>query len=205
MDQRGGLGVLLCGAAADTLSSALATAGFRVSVTNDCAQALRELIDQGPWIVIFDADHAAASFLSDVTRVSAHVGALAVVIGKSPAPEQIVAAVRAGAVDYLVKDPEGGYLATLPERLRHIPLAAASYSADDIARRFHQMARELSHDVRNPIGNVLGFVELLTENPGTKLGQEQQQFLNRIKANCTLVLDLLKQFTTETRRFADPQ
>lgn len=204
MHESDAVNVIWCGTA-DGVRSVLEAAGFRVTTLVDCSQVLRDPRAPLPQLVVFDADEAPIGLLDNVSRVATHPTVLVVVVSRDRSPEHIVAAMQAGAADYIVKDPSSNYPAALPERLRRLPVAAASESSVDLARRFHRMARELSHDIRNPVGNVLGYVELLRDNPSTQLSKDQAHFLDRISENCTLVLDLIKEFTNTAKALADPR
>lgn len=57
-------------------------------------------------------------------------------------------------------------------------------SVDDIVRA-------LDHDLRNPVSNILGFVDLLRETPGAVFTGEQLEFLGRIEDNCHNLLEML--------------
>ena len=61
-----------------------------------------------------------------------------------------------------------------------------SDSLDDIVRA-------LDHDLRNPVANILGFVDLLRETPGVEFSGEQLEFLGRIEDNCKTLLDMMAQ------------
>ena len=75
-----------------------------------------------------------------------------------------------------------------PENLEHAP-------------RIMELVRALEHDLRNPVGNILGYVDLLRNVEGPPLSEEQREFLARIEENCTAVLRLLDQLA---RRAAEP-
>lgn len=64
-----------------------------------------------------------------------------------------------------------------------------------------ELVRALEHDLRNPVGNILGYVDLLRSAEGPPLSEEQHEFLSRIEENCTVVLRLLDQLA---RRAAEP-
>jgi signal transduction histidine kinase len=61
-----------------------------------------------------------------------------------------------------------------------------SDSLDDIVRA-------LDHDLRNPVANILGFVDLLRDTPGVEFSGEQLEFLGRIEDNCKTLLDMMAQ------------
>ena len=63
-----------------------------------------------------------------------------------------------------------------------------------------RLLTRLEHDVRNPIGNVLGYVDLLRE--ADALSTDQLQLLEGIERNCEVVLQVMERFTEATERLA---
>jgi signal transduction histidine kinase len=57
---------------------------------------------------------------------------------------------------------------------------------------FDDIVRALDHDLRNPVSNILGYVDLLRDTPGTTFSGEQLEFLGRIEDNCKTLLDMLR-------------
>jgi signal transduction histidine kinase len=57
---------------------------------------------------------------------------------------------------------------------------------------FDDIVRALDHDLRNPVSNILGFVDLLRDTPGATFSGEQLEFLGRIEDNCKTLLDMLR-------------
>jgi len=76
---------------------------------------------------------------------------------------------------------------------------SSSKQAQEFARRAHL----LGHDLRNPIGSILGYVDLLRDMAGSKLDEEQHDFLGRIEANCNEMLRELVRFTETSDRQAE--
>lgn len=56
---------------------------------------------------------------------------------------------------------------------------------------FDVIVRALDHDLRNPVGNILGFVDLLRDTPGADFTGEQLEFLSRIEDNCRMLLEMM--------------
>jgi signal transduction histidine kinase len=61
----------------------------------------------------------------------------------------------------------------------------------------HHRVHALSHDLRNPLGSILGYVELLRDTAEGALSAEHLGFLKRIEENCREMLDELARFTAE--------
>ncbi len=66
-----------------------------------------------------------------------------------------------------------------------------------------QSLKALQHDVKNPIGNVLGYIDLLRE--GSTMSEEQLALLKRIELNCQLVLQALNRFSDTVVRETQPE
>lgn len=73
------------------------------------------------------------------------------------------------------------------------PSAESPGGTDDI----QQLVHTFGHDLRNPIGSILGYVDLLRDTAGDALSAEQRGFLGRIEENCREMLAELARFTAE--------
>ena len=54
-----------------------------------------------------------------------------------------------------------------------------------------EIRRGLDHDLRTPAANILGFIDLVRETPGSALTPDQLEFLSRAEENCQQLLDML--------------
>lgn len=63
-----------------------------------------------------------------------------------------------------------------------------------------QLLRALDHDLRNPVANILGFVDLLRETPGVSYNAEQLDFMSRIEDNCQTLLAMIDHLRDSVRR-----
>jgi signal transduction histidine kinase len=63
-----------------------------------------------------------------------------------------------------------------------------------------EIRRGLDHDLRNPVANILGFVDLVRAADGAALSGDQQEFLRRIEENCHTLLAMLEQLTATAKR-----
>ena len=50
----------------------------------------------------------------------------------------------------------------------------------------------LAHDLRIPVANILGFVDLLRDGATVEFTDEQREFLSRIEANCQTLLAMFE-------------
>jgi signal transduction histidine kinase len=67
----------------------------------------------------------------------------------------------------------------------------ASVSEPNDSDTFDDLMRALDHDLRNPVANILGFVDLLRDTPGASFTGEQLEFLTRIEDNCRNLLQMM--------------
>jgi signal transduction histidine kinase len=85
-------------------------------------------------------------------------------------------------------------------RTRRRPSRERQPGGDRPADELQRLAHTLSHDLRNPIGSILGYVDLLRDLAGGSLSSEQLGFLQRIEQNCHDMLGELTRFTAELDR-----
>ncbi len=74
-------------------------------------------------------------------------------------------------------------------------MAERPADVDPLAR----VLRGLDHDLRNPVANILGFVDLVRIAQGAALTDEQLMFLERIDDNCHQLLEMLEQLTATAK------
>lgn len=60
------------------------------------------------------------------------------------------------------------------------------------------LVRAFEHDVKNPVGNILGYASLLREDD-SPLTADQTDVVHRIEQNCETILSVLKQFVAAVR------
>ena len=58
-----------------------------------------------------------------------------------------------------------------------------------------QLVRTFEHDLKNPVGNILGYASLLREDE-SPLTADQADVVHRIEQNCETILAVLKQFVS---------
>jgi signal transduction histidine kinase len=110
-----------------------------------------------------------------------------------------VSAMKGGADDYLIKDPERHYLMVLPftvesalERRRN--RAQVTRLMEDLEQRSSKLAaanRELeafsytiAHDLRSPLRSISGFVSILLADQQSGLSEDSRGLLARVVASC---------------------
>jgi DNA-binding response OmpR family regulator len=194
---------VLCGATLQTVAEVLPQAHYKVLVTETAAPDLKKGARAAHCFVLFDADALGPSdCLAALERAATHPHITPIVVSGDSDPKRIVAAMRAGAADYLVRDEDGNYLRTLDARLRELMSAGPPNTPRAVALGFSQLAHILYHDARNPINNILGFAELLLDIPGTKLSPDQAHFMVRVRSNGNKVLEILRDFIETADRLA---
>ena len=114
-----------------------------------------------------------------------------------------VEALKAGADDYIIKEPGPGYLdllpVVLPEVLQKYDDRRARKRAQEELRKMNEelknFAHIVSHDLKTPIVHIQGFSSVLLEGYHEQLEQKYCTCLERIKANAdrmeVLISDLL--------------
>ena len=121
-----------------------------------------------------------------------------------------VKALKLGAQDYLVKDTERTYLDLLPVVLRKVlkqwedkqarlraEASLRQYAADLEARNaeLDAFARTVAHDLKAPLGNIILFAQLLSDEDTTSASERQRYFpiiLQQAKKMTQIIDALLK-------------
>lgn len=62
-----------------------------------------------------------------------------------------------------------------------------------------EIVRALDHDLRSPVANILGFVDLLRDTPSGGFTGEQLEFLAHIEDNCRTLLEMFERLRAAAR------
>jgi DNA-binding response OmpR family regulator len=195
---------VLCGATLQSVAEVLPQTHYKVLVAETAAPDLQKGARAAHCFVLLDADALGPSdCLAALERAGTRPNITFIVVSSESDPKRIVAAMRAGAADYLVRDEDGNYLRTLDARLRELMSAGPPNTPRAMALRLSQLAHTVYHDARNPINNILGFAELLLDIPGTKLSPDQAHYMVRVRSNGNKLLEILRDFIETADRLAE--
>lgn len=194
---------VLCGSTLQAVAEVLPGSRYRVVIAEEPVPDPRRGARAPYCFALFDAEAVGqAECLAAVERACRYANVTSIVVSNDPDPKRIVAFMRSGAADYIVRDGEGEYLRDLEARLEELASAGPPNTPRAVAARFGQLAHAVYHDAKNPVNNILGFAELLIDIPGTKLSDEQAHFLLRVRSNGNKVLEILEDFVKTADRLA---
>lgn len=129
------------------------------------------------------ADGDGMNLLVEARRL--HSAVPVVIVSGCGDPRHAVVAMQLGAADYLTYDD-------VPDLLRRVVLSVVERVRGH--RQVEEMRADLigtvTHDLKNPLSNVLSYADLLLERPGD-LSAEHQRVAMRIRENCTFMFDLI--------------
>ena len=170
------------------LQKRLEQQGYLVDLARDGEEGLA-MYDAGSYdIVMMDQMMPVYTGL-EVIRILASRGPLPpIIMITGTGSEQIaVEAMKLGAGDYLVKDVDGGYLDLLPTVIEQVldqqRLVEEKQRAEEALRQYaaeletrneelDAFAHTVAHDLKNPLGSIVGFAEML-EGSGAEMSDEE--------------------------------
>jgi signal transduction histidine kinase len=197
------LTAVLCGATLQAVAEVLPQTHYNVAVAETAAPDLQKRARAAHCFVLLDADALAPpEFLAALEQAGTRPNITPIVVSSDSDPKRVVAAMRAGAADYLIRDKDGNFLRGLDTRLRELMAASPPNTPRAMAIRLSQLAHAVYHDARNPINNILGFAELLLDIPGTKLSPDQAHYMVRVRSNGDKLLEILRDFVETADRLA---
>jgi len=174
----------------------LERAGYVVDIARDGEEGL-VMYNAGTYDVVATDQAMPVHNGLEVIRLLASQGPLPpTIMVTGTGSEQIaVEAMKLGASDYIVKDVDGGYLDLLPaviervlqqqrllEEKQQAEEALRQYAAQLEARNeeLDAFAHTVAHDLKGPLGNMVGFAYVLAENYGTLPEEDLRQYLQII-------------------------
>lgn len=188
---------VLCGAFAhiESLPARLTAAGYDVlaDIAGDGA-ALTPTDDIR--FVICDADDLPAE---RCVAVAQSPGARTIIVGRSADAERILGYFRAGACDYisLTGSGDGDRILESVDALR---AGGGLAPAAQLVGAVQRLVGRLQHDLKNPIGNILGYIDILRDETDVPPTEEQIDLLRRVEQNCENALALIARFADTASR-----
>ena len=179
--------------------------GYSIHVAATGEQAQRLFQQYAPEIVILDyhlPDMTADHLLPSIKYPGSQ--AVAIVITGDESPEHALHCIRHGADGYVRKPVDPAYLMDLCEKARR---QRALLRVEEILEvRTQELEREradflamLTHDIKNPLGVILGCTEILMEEASERTSTEELGFLERLQSNAMLVHSLVSNYLDYTR------
>jgi signal transduction histidine kinase len=129
---------------------------------------------------------------------------VAIVITSDASPERATYCIRQGADGYVRKPFDFAYLIELCEKARR---QRALLRVEEILEvRTQELEREradflamLTHDIKNPLGVILGCTEILIEEASERASTGELNFLERLQSNAMLVHSLVSNYLDYSR------
>ncbi len=189
----------------------LRRAGYVVDIARDGYEGL-EMYNSGRYDVVATDQSMPGHNGLEVIKLMASQGALppTIMITGTGSEQTAVEAMKLGASDYMVKDVDGGYLDLLPtiiERVLHQQRLIKEKQQTEQALREHAaklearneeldaFAHTVAHDLKGPLGHMVGFAYLLAEDQGTVSEADQREYLQLITRSgrrmCNIIDELL--------------
>lgn len=188
------------------LRKILTSLGASVVVVGTLNAARLELARERFDVVLLDLNLPDSSGLETLQEVLAMYDLPTVVITSNEDRHTATAAILAGADDYLVKGPLDAKLLgqTLSHTVeRHRFRARLKTMAEELRQkndRLEQLDQQknhmlgmAAHDIRNPLGIILGYAKFLQEDAGPLLTDEHRAFLEAITQSSEFILGLVEQ------------
>src|SRR5262245_57909371 len=182
------------------LRGTLATAGFDVVEAVDGEDAFRQFRDQQPDLILLDVMMPGIDGFQVCQAVRAAPGGAQLPVLIMTALDDLGSIERAyevGATDFLEKPPNW---AALPRRLQYVlrasramsELLASREAAVSASRVKSGFLASVSHELRTPVAAIVGYLELLREDPALSGACEStHQALAAIDRNSRFLVQLI--------------
>jgi two-component system sensor histidine kinase/response regulator len=174
----------------------LRRAGYIVDIARDGYEGL-EMYNASRYDIVATDQSMPGQNGLEVIKLMASQGALppTIMITGTGSEQIAVEAMKLGASDYVVKDVDGGYLDLLPtiiERVLHQQRLIKEKQQAEQALREHAtrlearneeldaFAHTVAHDLKGPLGHMVGFAYLLAEDEGALSEADQREYLQMI-------------------------
>jgi len=166
----------------------------------------KQLFEQyAPEVVILDyylPDMTSDQLLTEFKRPGSQT--VAIVVTNDASPERATQCIRQGADGYVRKPCDSAYLIELCNKARR---QRALLRVEEILEaRTQELEREradflamLTHDIKNPLGVILGCTEILIEEASERASTDELNFLERLQSNAMLVHSLVSNYLDYSR------
>ncbi len=179
--------------------------GYLVHIA-ETAQAGLQLFQQyEPEIVILDyylPDMTGDQLLPYIKRPGSH--SVVIVATSDATPELATHLIRQGADGYIRKPFDAEYLLDLCQNARRQRTLLRVEELLEV--RTQELEREradflamLTHDIKNPLGVILGCTEILMEEAEARAAEDEVRFLERLQSNAMLVHSLVSNYLDYVR------
>ena len=187
----------------------LLSAAYDVVTASDGRQALEAVRNGMPDLVVSDVmmPHLDGIGLVKALRAEPATASLPVILVSARVGEEsAVEGLDAGADDYVAKPFTAREL--LARVNTHVELATKRkewvQELTRINRELDAFAASVSHDLRNPVGQIKGFAELLREDRGSRLSERGSSFVKHIESAAKEILSLIEHLLRLARLSRQP-
>ncbi len=175
----------------------LLASAYAVTTAGDGREALEAIKKSMPDLVVSDVmmPHLDGIGLVKALRADPATSSIPVILLSARVGEEsAVEGLDAGADDYVAKPFTAREL--LARVRTHVELAVKRkewvQELTRINRELDAFSSSVSHDLRNPAGQMKGFAELLREDPQTRLSERGAKFVQHIESAATEMLSLIE-------------
>lgn len=188
------------------LRKVLTMFGVSITTTGTLAGARAELAKNAFDAILLDLNLPDSSGLETLRAILDTRDLPTVVITGNDDRSVAEAAILAGADDYLIKGPLDAKM--LGQTLSHVvkrhqfrtelkslaeELRLKNKRLEELDQQKNHMLGMAAHDIRNPLGIILGYAKFLQVDAGPQLSAEHRAFLNAITESSEFILGLVEQ------------
>jgi signal transduction histidine kinase len=176
---------------ADSLQSLFEAAGYRADVAYDGGEGLARIREGDYHVVITDIRMAEADGYDVMRYVKDNCpNTLVIAITGFVSTESVIQAIRQSAFDYIPKPYEFDALRSAVER---------AFRQVETRQMREDLISMITHDIKVPLGTVIGYAHLALEGEGEGLHARAREFLELISLNSQRILSLVDNFLTTCR------
>ncbi len=136
---------------AKVVQKRLQTSGFAVDLARDGGEGLRKCSENGYDVVLVDKNMPVHDGLEVIQKLAATDGPSSIMVTGTGDELSAVEALKSGASDYIVKDPEGRYLELLPVIIEQV---LQQRDMADAKRRAEEEKERLIVELQEALANI---------------------------------------------------